>query len=125
MIQLVYSYTQRRQQTLQRPAEVFHTRQLLYPVLVTVYQMLECHGMDIVPFSRMETTLDEIPEQSLQRKAMLSQIDDSGWSLFTLDVRNTYGLPFEVTFVREEGVIIIRFYQLFLTVLWQAVLVLH
>jgi len=29
--------------------------------------------------------------------------DGTSWCLFSLDVRNTYGSPFEITFEREQA----------------------
>ena len=87
------------------PPSVFHTRQLTYPVLVTVYHMLECHGMDILPFEGAEDHGSDWGEVTGGGQALLSVGDEAGWCLFSIDVRNTYGLPFEVTFERDqEGV---------------------
>ncbi|KAI0322235.1 TRAPP II complex [Amylostereum chailletii] len=105
-IHLSYGQVNQRQQTLQQPAEVFHTRQLSYPVIVTVYNMLECHGMDIVPFSpdgsQDSESLDCGRHPTGSRKLALRDAEDVGWCLFTVDVRNTYGLPFEVVFERHQ-----------------------
>lgn len=39
-----------------------------------------------------------------QRQALFNDVEEVGWCLFTIDVRNTYGLPFEVTLERvQEG----------------------
>ena len=89
-----------------KPPDVFYTRQLSYPVVVSVYDMLECHGMDIIPFpdcatldiSGSLTTGDDL-------RSIFEVNDGSGWCLFSVEVRNTYGVPFEVTFERfQEGV---------------------
>ncbi|KAH8106969.1 TRAPP II complex [Cristinia sonorae] len=103
-----YSYTNRKRDTLQEPQEVFHTRQLSYPVLVTVYHMLECHSMDILPYSpdtvaELLATMDESEEHTAaSRRTLLNVSDVAEWCIFTVDVRNTYGLPFEVTFERDQ-----------------------
>jgi hypothetical protein len=91
----------------------FYTRQILYPVIVTVYNTLECHAMDILPFAPIITfssdqnrELDgEIEnEEAKARRALLEVDDQNDWCLFTVDVRNSYGLPFEVHFERgQEG----------------------
>ncbi|KAI5122948.1 hypothetical protein M0805_006829 [Coniferiporia weirii] len=94
-IQLSYSYAHRRQESLQAPPSVFYARQLLFPVLVTVYQMLECSGMNILPISTGRAYDD--PAESEGRRALLEGLDDLEWCVLTLDVQNTYGLPFEVT----------------------------
>src|ERR1700761_2720262 len=36
-------------------SDSFYTRQILYPVLVTVNHTLECHAMDLLPFSQVVT----------------------------------------------------------------------
>ena len=65
--------------------------------------------MDILPFY-LDEAIDradtEAPtmEPGQSQKALLRSADGPGWCLFTIDVRNTYGLPFEVTFERiQEG----------------------
>ncbi|KAI0054107.1 hypothetical protein FA95DRAFT_1591856 [Auriscalpium vulgare] len=100
---IAYSHVHRRQTTLTQPSDVFHTRQISYPVLVTVYHMLECHGMDVLPLHRDDYCAnDHSDEQSW--KSLLRDVEDDGWCLFSIDVRNTYGLPFEITFERiQEG----------------------
>ena len=60
---------------------------------VTVYHMLECHGMSIMP----SDAFSDINDDSLQRDG-----DSHEWCLFSIEVRNTYGLPFEVTFNRTR-----------------------
>lgn len=79
------------------PVDNFYARQLTYPVLVTVYHMLECYDMDILSYSGLDDRvgagcLDPFPQES----------EDYNWCLFSIEVRNTYGLPFEVTFERME-----------------------
>jgi trafficking protein particle complex subunit 9 len=91
-IHVSYSYAHRS--TGAEP-NVFHTRQLSYPLMVTVYHMLECHGMDLLPF----------PSYSPPNSAQESQgngDDNADWCLFTIDVRNTYGSPFEVSIERVQ-----------------------
>ncbi|KAG8813731.1 hypothetical protein FRC17_001450 [Serendipita sp. 399] len=85
--------------------ESFYTRQILYPVLVTVNQTLECSSMDILPFSPIPTPpIDEedfdVDEKS--RRNLLEVDSESDWCLFTVDVRNSYTLPFEVHFERQQ-----------------------
>lgn len=80
-------YSFARQDEVPTP-ESFFLRSLSYPLLVTVYHTLECHAMDIVPYSG---TLS--PGDSPKK-----------WCLFMIDVKNLYGQPFEVTFERtQEG----------------------
>ena len=95
-----YGYLHRRQSTLSQPRETFHTRQLSYPVLVTVYNMLECHNMDIFPLSVGDREAENAPKN--KRQELFKDVEEDGWCLFSIDVRNTYGLPFEVTLERVQ-----------------------
>lgn len=56
---------------------------------VTVCHMLECHDMSVMPLDAFSNINDDI----LQKAS-----DPHEWCLFSIEVRNTYGLPFEVTF---------------------------
>jgi hypothetical protein len=81
------------------PVDDFYTRQLTYPVLVTVYHMLECYDMDILSYSGID---DEFGAGCFG--TALGENEDQRWCLFSIEVRNTYGLPFEVIFERvSEG----------------------
>ncbi|KAJ7063346.1 TRAPP II complex [Mycena amicta] len=93
-IHISYSYVKRPTAGLDPTPTVFHTRQLSYPVMVTVYHMLECQGMDILPFSSYPSDMEEPDEQY--------RANEAGWCLFSVEVRNTYGLPFEVSFERIQ-----------------------
>ena len=102
---------------------MFYTRQLSYPVLVTVYHMLECQGMDILSYSGATTTisadddLDETTPEAKARKALLHVGDIADWCIFSIEVRNTYGLPFEVTFERnQEGMVSMLWFAPSLTI---------
>lgn len=99
-----YSHARRELPSLERAAtEVFHTRQISYPVMVTVYHMLECHGMDILPFP---SYISDKGDRALKTEhGEIFSVDDEGsWCLFSIEVRNTYGLPFDVAFERtQEG----------------------
>ncbi|TFY64017.1 hypothetical protein EVJ58_g2901 [Rhodofomes roseus] len=107
-IHVSYAYINRHHETLkEKPPDVFHTRQLSYPVVVTVYHMLECHSMDISPYSRItafaSTTEDDDDSPAGKARRALFDVEDvADWCLFSVDVRNTYGSPFEVTFERSE-----------------------
>jgi hypothetical protein len=106
VINVAYGYVHRRQATLGTPADVFHTRQLVYPVLVTVYQALECRDMDVLSLTPAHAGAsaddDANTGGSEPVRALLRDADDDGWCLFAVDVRNTYGVPFEVTFERAQ-----------------------
>ena len=79
------------------PVGNFYTRQLTYPVLVTVYHMLECYDMDILSYSGLN---DRVGVG--RGNPPLRESEDDDWCLFSIEVRNTYGLPFEVTFERMD-----------------------
>lgn len=83
---------------------MFHTRQLSYPVLVTVYHMLECHGLDVLPYTA--DMVDHISEDTPRTPAKkpLHVRNPEDWCIFSIEVRNTYGIPFEVIFdAGEDG----------------------
>lgn len=87
---------------------MFYTRQLSYPVLVTVYHMLECQAMDILSYTGTTTTTssddgaDEVTLEAKTRTSLLHVGEIADWCIFSIEVRNTYGLPFEVTFERNQ-----------------------
>lgn len=74
-------------------ATSFYARRLTYPMTVTVYRMLECHEMDLVSLDALSNINDE---------ALQTDTDPREWCLFCIEVRNTYGLPFEVAFDRTQ-----------------------
>ncbi|KAG1715706.1 hypothetical protein ID866_1469 [Astraeus odoratus] len=84
-------------------SETFYTRQLMYPVTVTVYHILECYNMNLISVC----ALDSLPTGHPERSVTPTEIDDLRlWCLFSIEVRNTYGLPFEVTFTRlQDGIL--------------------
>ncbi|KAI0341607.1 hypothetical protein BDW22DRAFT_1358429 [Trametopsis cervina] len=101
-IHISYAYCHRPSEALDSPTEVFHTRQLTYPVLVTVYHMLECLGMDILPYS--PEMIDHGSSSSKESKtANPLEVDNpEEWCIFSVEVKNTYGIPFEVTFEANQ-----------------------
>ena len=62
--------------------------------------MLECQNMDIFPLSQGGYELDETSED--RRAVLFKDVEEEGWCLFSIDVRNTYGLPFEVSLDRVQ-----------------------
>lgn len=38
-----------------------------------------------------------------KRQELFKDVEEEGWCLFSIDVRNTYGMPFEVTFERVQN----------------------
>ncbi|EJD06035.1 Trs120-domain-containing protein [Fomitiporia mediterranea MF3/22] len=91
-IHISYSYAHRPRDGSNTPQTAFYTRQLLFPVLVSVYQMLECSGMNILPLSALADAEDVRNEWG----SLLADIDDVAWCVLALDVQNMYGLAFEV-----------------------------
>ncbi|KAG1756741.1 TRAPP II complex [Suillus paluster] len=101
-IHISYSQVNREHEEQAPAAEVFYTRQLSYPVTVTVYHMLECHDLSLVPMVDVDYDIGHRASNSMTQ--ILPEVDDPAeWCLFAVDVRNTYGLPFEVTFEREQA----------------------
>ncbi|KAL0946868.1 hypothetical protein HGRIS_013034 [Hohenbuehelia grisea] len=99
-IHISYGYVQRPTEEGKPPPSVFHTRQLSYPIMITVYQMLECFGMDVLAISTHGSSDHSV---IADRKSDL-RVEEEGWCLFSVEVKNTYGVPFEVTFERvQEG----------------------
>ncbi|SCZ89502.1 BZ3500_MvSof-1268-A1-R1_Chr9g10432 [Microbotryum saponariae] len=98
------------------PTTVFHTRQILCDVFMTVHRALLAHTLDIlrlqalpehVAFAhgrsasvahlgRRGAALDQRLEQSLR------DVDDGEHCLVSIDVMNAYGKPFEVKIERCE-----------------------
>lgn len=91
-VRVLYAYVHRNDES-EVTSETFYTRQLTYPMTVTVYHMLECHDMSVMPLD----AFSDISDDSLRWNG-----DPHGWCLFSIEVRNTYGLPFEVTFDRTQ-----------------------
>lgn len=62
--------------------------------------------MDILPYSPdiAHIPLYDAPDSgdSSCHKTALSTQDPDDWCIFSVEVRNTYGIPFEVTFEREQ-----------------------
>ncbi|KAF7294900.1 hypothetical protein MIND_01027900 [Mycena indigotica] len=89
-IHISYSYVNRPKPGLDPAPSVFHTRQLSYPVMVTVYHMLECHGMDLLPFTSYPSDLDEPDEQYRGNEA--------GWEVISIS-----SVLFALTFYEGAG----------------------
>jgi hypothetical protein len=65
--------------------------------------MLECHDLSLM--AMVDVDYDDISRRASNSVIhLLPEVDDpTEWCLFAIDVRNTYGLPFEVTFKREQA----------------------
>ncbi|KAJ8078800.1 hypothetical protein AAF712_001246 [Marasmius tenuissimus] len=93
-----YSYIHRDSEN---PPDVFHTRQLSFPLMVTVYHMLECHGMDILPFPPYFPKHSNDHDKG-EGTSTSGPDDGRDWCLFAFDVRNAYGSPFKVSVERKQ-----------------------
>ena len=82
-------------------SNVFYMRQVSYPLMVTVYHMLECSSMDILAFPSYSHSQLRGNKEAAQVK-YLNIEEESGWCLFSIEVRNSYGSPFDVTLVRTQ-----------------------
>ena len=56
--------------------------------------------MDIFPLVVGDYEAERTPANRSQ--ALFNGVEEEGWCLFTIDVRNTYGLPFEVILERVQ-----------------------
>lgn len=92
IVHVSYAYIDRNDES-ETASEIFYTRQLSYPMTVTVYRMLECHEMNLMPLDALSDINDDI---------LWRDSDAHDWCLFSIEVRNTYGLPFEVVFHRTQ-----------------------
>ncbi|KAG8877259.1 hypothetical protein FRB97_003560 [Tulasnella sp. 331] len=103
-IHLSYSYARRPSETA---LEVFQTRQIVYPIDITVYSVLNCRSMDIVPHWHMKgagNTLGSSLNQQDVSRELLGVVEGTDWCLFSIDVHNNHNTPFQVTITREaEG----------------------
>ncbi|KAF9533009.1 TRAPP II complex [Crepidotus variabilis] len=84
----------------------FYLRQVSYPLMVTVYQMLECSAMDLLPFPAYPQVRRSADTESVNPKdERLRHLDisDDGWCLFSIEVRNSYGTPFDITLFRTQN----------------------
>lgn len=100
----------------------FHTRQIAFPILISVYHTLECTALDVlrIPTVRPAASGATKTSVAMDRKASVSALvhafqqqnatagGDGGDNdehdehcLVAIDVRNTYMQPFEVSFRRK------------------------
>ncbi|EIW73613.1 hypothetical protein TREMEDRAFT_26647, partial [Tremella mesenterica DSM 1558] len=94
----------------------FFTRHLDFPVLFTVYHTLESHSLDLTrllpspslssPETKSNGSIDQSTAKSSTSHAddilrsKLGEESDNAHCLVSLDVRNVYGVPFEVSIGR-------------------------
>lgn len=122
-VQMSYSFVNRQKLSTSEPdsepqelssstsSDVFHTRQITYPVNVTVYHTLEFSNLDIIPLFASASPLTPIPSaislHSSSNDLTTSLLDvppseQSDYCLVSVDVSNIYGLPFDVTLERHQ-----------------------
>lgn len=93
------SYSSVRRNSTQSSPDSFFVRQLSYPVMITVYDMLECYAPVILPFPlRTSGIPNHSNGVSPDERPQIN--DDGNWCLFSIEVRNNYGSSFDVTFER-------------------------
>jgi hypothetical protein len=63
--------------------------------------MLECYNMDVIPLRVGGHKGEETSAN--KRHELFRDVEEEGWCLFSIDVRNTYGMPFEVTLERVQN----------------------
>jgi predicted phosphoadenosine phosphosulfate sulfurtransferase len=104
-----------------------HTRQITFPVLFTVYHTLQSHTLDLVrlvsssqkpssnglhlPMSNGHSSSSTTPRYNSFDPAVQDQFlrqlakeNNDTHCLLGLNVRNVYGVPFEVTLIRAEEI---------------------
>jgi hypothetical protein len=100
-IQVPYTYVHRKLESLQELPDVFHMRHLSHPVLVKGYHTLECFVMYVLP--ALAFGARDVPANADMGTALLRAVGNGvGWCMFAIDVRNTYGLPFQVAFEQHQ-----------------------
>lgn len=69
--------------------------------------MLECQNLDILPYSADAAFIQGNSEHGnvygTVYRDFLQVEDPDDWCIFSVEVRNTYGIPFEVTFERRQA----------------------
>lgn len=66
--------------------------------------MLESHEMDILPYPSYPMGTDGNLATNNSNNLNLFVQDNGAWCLFSVDIMNTYGIPFEVSIERvQEG----------------------
>ena len=92
--------------------KVFHTRQITFPVLFTVYHTLEPHSLDLVRIvasgDGKEKTGSSTPNSKSSDERIMGETPKKDMKdehcLLGLSVRNSYGVPFEVSLRLSEKV---------------------
>lgn len=112
LLELLYANTQRLKTSSNNDAELFG-RQLLFPLLVTVYQMLECQSMNITKLAPVDSRVDNTGDKLEQWSELFGDVLSYDWCLCSIHVSNNYNLPFEVRLTYKTGIFSLA-YSLFL-----------
>lgn len=108
-VQMTYSYVHRDtsgSESQLSSSDVFHTRQIIYPVHVTVYHTLEFSNLDIIPLFSHHSNSTSPNSHDLTRSLLDVPSHDGDYCLVSVDVSNLYGQPFHVTLERhQEGIL--------------------
>jgi hypothetical protein len=105
----------------------FHTRQITFPVLFTVYHTLELHSLDLVRAPKARSRADDgklslptpngyfsaaltprsasfgaLPTAEDILHSRMGEEQGDEWCLLALSFRNVYGVPFEVELLRKS-----------------------
>ncbi|WVN88627.1 uncharacterized protein L203_103838 [Cryptococcus depauperatus CBS 7841] len=93
-------------------SNIFHTRRITFPVVFTVYHTIECHSLDLTYLPAHDRHTHHGSDYNHEKQTIDNAIysvleedkDKNGCCLLGLNMRNTYGVPFEVTLTRvSEG----------------------
>ena len=102
MIQFSYANTQESHKT-DTSVDLVYGRQLIFPVLVTVYQMLQCHSLHISPLAPVDVQSVTASDGTRQWSDIFRSVTANEWCLLSMHVSNDYNLPFEVTLSYQTG----------------------
>ncbi|KAF8334324.1 TRAPP II complex [Cantharellus anzutake] len=111
-IHLSYAYADRHQSNETSPesssslSDIFHLRQIQYPVNVTVYHTLECNNLDIIPhhtFQALPPLDGDISEEGPGRRELMEVGEPGEYCLVFVDVSNVFGMPFNATLTRHQA----------------------
>ncbi len=86
--------------------DIFHLRQIQYPINVTVFHTLECNNLDIIPlrkFHSLPLLGENAPQEDQARKKLLGEGKPGEYCLISLDISNVFGMPFNATLSRRQA----------------------
>ncbi|CAG8520418.1 10913_t:CDS:10, partial [Ambispora gerdemannii] len=116
-IQIDYGYIDRPDSVSE---DIFYTRQVFYPVLLTVHQHLEPLTMDIMNFKPIVNNgssiinnnnghIDKSDQKQIEELLKITRFNekselelDNEYCLLTFDIRNVWHIPFDVIFSVDE-----------------------